>query len=480
MLSSIKAKIILYYITVLFVVLSVLGIFLYFSLNKIVYKSLDAGLLARAKAIASLIEIDSNESDFNLSDEIMWEYRSPRSGSFFQVRRADGTTMAKSASLGEMELPPPPENDSRTHISTIRMDGRTVRLVNFINGSGGQRENAEKRRMHGLVVQCGEDIGFELDFLEDFRTILAGAVFFVMLLSALGGFIIAKKALAPVLDISQTIDRISEQDLTRRVSLQGVPRELKILAASFNRTFNRMEEAFNRQKRFAADASHELRTPLSVILSQGEITLRKERTAEEYKSSLRAIVQAAQTMSSTVRKLLTLTRFSADKVALKFESINVKTLINDVVKLLGHLAEQKGVRIETSQVLASLLVRGDREYLLELFTNLLDNAIKYNVPQGQVHISAREEPEFIVCEISDTGIGIPADALDKVFERFYRADHSRSKEIDGSGLGLSICREIARIHGGKIEIKSEEGEGTVLSVYLKGTDMQQPSELINS
>ena len=105
MLSSIKAKIILYYMAVLFVVLSVLGIFLYFSLNKIVYKSFDAGLLAKAKAIASLIDIDSNESDFNLSDEIMWEYRSPMSGSFFQVRRADGTTMAKSASLGRMELP---------------------------------------------------------------------------------------------------------------------------------------------------------------------------------------------------------------------------------------------------------------------------------------------------------------------------------------------------------------------------------------
>ncbi len=468
MLSSIKAKIIFYYIAVLFIVLSVLGIFLYFSLNKIVYKYLDAGLLTKAKAIASLIDIDGKETDFNLSDEIMWEYRSPKSGSFFQVRRADGTTMAKSASLGELELPPL-GNDPRTHIATIRIDGRTVRLINFGNGSGEERGNAENKRMHGLVVQCGEDIGFELDFLEDFRTILAGAVLSVMLLSALGGFIIAKKALAPVLDISQTIDRISEQDLMRRVSLQGVPRELKILAISFNRTFQRMEEAFNRQKRFTADASHELRTPLSVILSQGEITLRQERTTEEYKNSLNAIVQAAQTMSSTVRKLLTLTRLIADKVELKFEILNIKELMNDVAKLLGPLAEQKGLGIETSQVPATLLIHGDREKLLELFTNLLDNSIKYNIPQGQVHITARKEAEFIVCEIRDTGIGIPTAALDKVFDRFYRVDHSRSKEIDGSGLGLSICREIARLHGGKIEIKSKEGEGTVLSVYLSGS-----------
>jgi heavy metal sensor kinase len=465
MLSSIKAKIIFYYIAVLFVILSVLGIFLYFSLNKIVYKSLDAGLLTKAKAIASLIDIDGNESDFNLSDEIMWEYRSPRSGSFFQVRRGDGTTIAKSASLGGVELPPP-ENDSSTHVTTILLNGRTVRLINFRNGSEGKRWKAKNDSVNGLVVQCGEDIEGQLDLLEDFRTLLFGAVLSVMLLSALGGFIIAKKALNPVRDISQSIDRISEQDLTQRVPLQGIPRELKILASSFNRTFNRMEEAFKRQRQFAADASHELRTPLAVILSQSEITLRKERTPEEYKSSLNSIMQTAQSMSSTVRKLLTLTRFSSDQDALKFEPINIRELIDDVVKLLSPLAEQKEVGVETSQIPASLVAQGDREYLLELFTNVLDNAIKYNINHGQVHVSARKEIDYIVCEIRDTGIGIPTEALDKVFDRFYRVDHSRSKEIDGSGLGLSICREIAKLHGGKIGIVSKEGEGTVLSVYL--------------
>ncbi len=474
MLSSIKVKIIFYYMAVLFVVLSFLGTFLYFSLDKIVYKSLDAGLLARAKAIASIIDIDRNETEFNLSDEIMWEYHSTRSGSFFQVRRADGTTMAKSASLGGMELPVP-ENDSRTRITTIRLNGRSVRLIAFPYGSTGEEGGAEEKDLQGLVVQCGEDMEDQLELLEDFRAVLVGAVLSVMLLSALGGFVIAKKALTPVLDISQTIDRISELDLTRRVSLQGIPRELKILAASFNRMFSRMEEALNRQKRFAADASHELRTPLSVILSQSEIVLRKERTTEEYKSSLDAIMRAARTMSSTVRKLLTLTRFSADKVELKFESIQIKELINDVAKLLGPLAGQKGIVLETSQIPASLSVQGDRENLLDLFTNVLDNAIKYNIPRGLVRISARKDVEFIVCEILDAGIGIPAGALDKVFDRFYRVDHSRSNEIDGSGLGLSICREIAGLHGGKIEIKSREGEGTVVSVYLKEGERERSS-----
>jgi heavy metal sensor kinase len=466
MLSSIKVKIILYYITVLFVILSLLGTFLYFSLNNIVYKSLDAGLLARAKAIASLIDVDRKETDFNLSDEIIGEYRSPRSGSFFQVRRRDGSTMAKSASLGGTELPLPVDA-SHSYTTTVRLNGRPVRLINFPYVSAGEGWNTGHKSVQGFVVQCAEDMEGQLDLLEDFRSVLVGGVLSVMLLSALGGFVIAKKALTPVLDISQTIDRISEQDLTRRVSLQGVPRELKILAGSFNRTFDRMEEAFNRQKRFAADASHELRTPLSVILSQSEIALRKERTAAEYKSSLDAVMRAARTMSSTVRKLLTLTRLSADRVELRFEPIHVREVMHDVEKLLGPLAGQKGIVLELSDIPASLTVRGDREHLLELFTNLLDNSIKYNVPQGRVHISSWKDPEFIVTEIRDTGIGIPAHALEKVFDRFYRVDHSRSKEIEGSGLGLSICKEIAGLHGGQIEIRSREGEGTVVTVYLK-------------
>jgi heavy metal sensor kinase len=479
MVSSIKIKIILYYLAVLFVVLSLLGAFLYFSLDKIVYKSLDTGLLARAKAIASLIDIDRNETEFNLSDEIMWEYRSPRSGSFFQVRRKNGSTMAKSVSLGRNELPLP-SDDSRMYSTTIRLNGRTVRIINFPYGSEDKKDGTINKHTNGFVVQCGEDMGDQLDLLKDFRAVLVGAVLSVMFLSAVGGFVIAKKALTPVLEISEVIDRISEQDLTRRVPLKGVPRELKILAVSFNRMFNRLEEAFNREKRFAADASHELRTPLSVILSQSEITLRKERNAQEYKNSLNAIMQAARTMSSSVRKLLTLTRLSADRVELRFEPIPVKELIHDVAKLLGPLAGQKGIVMETSDIPASLMIRGDREHLLELFTNLLDNSIKYNVPVGRVHISARKEGEFVVCDIRDTGIGIPAQSLEKVFDRFYRVDHSSSRGIEGSGLGLSICREIAGLHGGKIEIESREGEGTVVSVYLKEEESERSSDRENS
>ena len=238
------------------------------------------------------------------------------------------------------------------------------------------------------------------------------------------------------------------------------------MAYSFNHTFDRLERSFNRQNQFIADASHELRTPLSVILSQSEIALRKERSPEEYRSALDAVMGAAGMMSEIVGKLLALTRLSEDKMNLRFENIDLHKIISESIKLLNSLAEQKGIVVNISAD-EHCRTTGDRAALLALFVNLLENSIKYNVPQGKIDIFIKKETDFIVTEIRDTGIGIPEGDIDKVFDRFYRVDKSRSKERGGTGLGLSICKEITKLHSGKTEIKSIVGEGTIVSVYLK-------------
>ncbi|GMT46613.1 MAG: hypothetical protein IEMM0007_0179 [bacterium] len=259
---------------------------------------------------------------------------------------------------------------------------------------------------------------------------------------------------------------MSESNLSERVNVENIPEELRVLASSFNRTFESLERSFNRQRQFTADASHELRTPLSVILSQSEVMLRKERTAEEYKNALKAIREVAGMMSQIVRKLLAITRLGADKVELKIEDIDPGEIVSESVKLLTPLAEQKGVGINVS-VPDRFVVRGDRAALLELFFNIIDNAIKYNVPNGRIDISVKKETDFIISEIKDTGIGIPESDLVRVSDRFYRVDKSRSRDLWGVGLGLSICEEIIKLHEGRIEIESKVGEGTTVSVYLK-------------
>lgn len=464
MFTSIKAKIIIFHITVLFSILSVLGIFLYLSLDRIVYDAIDSSLLSKAKTLTTLINTDvEDETEFKRSDEVRWEYSSPKSTSYFQIRRIDGFTLEKSPSLKGSELPYS-ANEERTDFKTIRVNGALARLVDF--HAPAEITYAAKNGDQGVVIQCAEDIGNQVDLLQRYRLVLSLSILSIMIISALGGLMISKKALAPVKDISGIIDKISESNLSERINLEYVPKELRILASSFNHTFDRLERAFSRQRQFAADASHELRTPLSVILSQSEVTLRRDRTAGEYREALAAVGRAARMMSDTVRKLLTLARLGADKVDLQIEHIRLVEIIRESVKLLTPLADRNGISITVSAD-AHAVVRGDRAALLELFGNLIDNAITYNIPRGNVDISAEEENGIIVATIRDTGIGISGENLDKVFDRFYRVDKSRSKERDGAGLGLSICNEIAKLHGGKIEIASTLGTGTTVSVFLK-------------
>ncbi len=181
---------------------------------------------------------------------------------------------------------------------------------------------------------------------------------------------------------------------------------------------------------------------MSVILSQSEVILRRERSAEEYKNVLTAILAASKLMSEIVQKLLALERFGTDRFELKMGDTDLRKIIYESVKLLTPVAEQKGIsiKIRTGE---TYTVRGDREALLELFVNIIDNAIKYNVPGGRIDVAFRKEEDFLVTEIRDTGIGIPKEDLEKVFDRFYRVDKSRSKEAGGMGLGLSIARWVA-------------------------------------
>jgi heavy metal sensor kinase len=460
MFSSIKAKIVLFYMFVLFVIVSVLGIFLYFSLSRIVYDSIDSSLLSKAKALATLVKDSGDETEFNFSDEVMWEYNSPKSRSFFQIRRFDGTIVEKSESVGNLEFPFS-AYAGETTFQTIRFKGKSVRMVNFHVPA----EEQHAKKGSGLIIQCAEGIGDQISLLKTYRIVLSLSVLGIMIISSFGGFLIARKALTPVKEISQAIDKISETNLSERITSANIPEELKVLASSFNRTFDRLERSFNRQKQFVSDASHELRTPLSVILSESEIILRRERSAEEYKKGLTAILEASKLMSEIVQKLLTLARLSTDKFEFKMEDTDLRKIIDESVKLLSPVAEQKGISINilTGE---KYTARGDREALLELFVNIIENAIKYNVPEGKIDVAFRKEKDFLVTEIRDTGIGIPEEDLERIFDRFYRVDKSRSKEAGGSGLGLSIAQWVAHTHHGRIEVDSEFHKGSTFTVYL--------------
>jgi signal transduction histidine kinase len=227
----------------------------------------------------------------------------------------------------------------------------------------------------------------------------------------------------------------------------------------------RLEKAFQRQKQFTSDASHELRTPLAVIEAESTLALQKERPSSDYRQSLESISQESKQMSSLIDQLLTLARADAGKEQWNFAEVNLGNLITNLSTDIEVLCQEKGLSFQIGHT-QDLVVKGDEARLRELFMNLLDNAIRYTPAPGTVSISLRREGQMAIVAITDTGVGIPAEDIPFIFERFYRVDKSRSRAEGGSGLGLAICQHIAEAHGGKIDVESQVGTGSTFSVWL--------------
>ena len=235
-----------------------------------------------------------------------------------------------------------------------------------------------------------------------------------------------------------------------------------------NNMLDRLEDAFEQQKRFTADASHELRTPLAVICSQTELALARERSTGEYRQALSTCASAAQRMRSLVNGLLTLARADAGMLQLDPAPFDLRICVEECARMVQPLAEERGITIDLDLTddLDDIEWTGDVQRIAQVVTNLLSNAIRYNRDSGKVRVSLRQEDGEIVLTVSDTGIGIPHDDLSSIFKRFYRVDKARSREVGGTGLGLAISQSLVAAHGGIIECQSELGRGSTFTVRL--------------
>jgi signal transduction histidine kinase len=238
--------------------------------------------------------------------------------------------------------------------------------------------------------------------------------------------------------------------------------ELGQLAAVLNSTFARLEASFAQQKQFASDAAHELRTPVSVILAQTQAALIRERDTGEYKQTVEACQRAALRMKKLISALLELARLDAGQEQMKRLRFDFSKIVADCVELVRPLADARGIKISTEH--SPLEIEGDAERLGQVVTNLLTNAIQYNRDRGEVKVMLKHENGMAVLAVSDTGQGIPAEDLPRVFERFCRADKSRSS--GNAGLGLAISKAIVTAHGGSIDVASEENAGSTFTVRL--------------
>jgi heavy metal sensor kinase len=277
--------------------------------------------------------------------------------------------------------------------------------------------------------------------------------------------LLLRRALTPVEQITCAAEQITQHNLSGRLPVAPTGDELEQLSVSLNRMIARLDEAFQNSKRFVADASHDLRTPLTILRGELESFAADSRLTAEMRDRVGSMLEEAMLLSKIVEQLFLLSRLDAGEARAEWTCFDLAELAQTTASQMSLLAEDKGISIscDTDQ---PIRVEGDRVRLKQVVVNLLDNAIKYTPEKGAVQLRVRGLNGQAVLEVIDNGMGIPAEALPHIFERFYRVDKTRSGESESAGLGLAIVKSICAAHGAEVEAQSGVGRGSCFRLKM--------------
>ena len=336
---------------------------------------------------------------------------------------------------------------------TVRVEsGRRFRLLS------GPTKN-------GLILIVAQDEATIRNTLYTLLLILGSVLPSALILAALGGYILAGRLLRPVASMAHKAAKISAENLSERLPIENPGDEIGKLASVFNHTLTRLQSAFERLQRFTADASHELRTPLTALQSVGEVALQEDLDAGAYRDRIGSMLEETARLTHLVESLLLLTRADSGRLLLNRKEHDVTRLVDRAVEDMRIMAEEKSQRLMTS-VQSGVQSNVDEDTLRRALVNILDNAIKYTPAGGTISVSLKESTSALVVEVTDTGPGIPAEHQERIFDRFYRVEKDRSREIGGAGLGLAIANWAVEANGGRIELESKNNKGSTFRIVL--------------
>ena len=301
--------------------------------------------------------------------------------------------------------------------------------------------------------------------LQELLTSLLIGLPTVVLLAAASGYILVHRSLKPVEDIRATAAQITFGNLSKRLPVSASDDTLAQLSGTLNHMLARLENAYQQATRFSADASHELRTPLAIMRSELESLVQEPGIAEALRERLGSLLEETEHLSRITEQLMTIARLDAGEARAESVTVDLSELVRNTAEQMQLLAIEKQLSI-TIKADIRVNVRGDKTRLRQVIVNLLGNAIKYTPNGGSIELKVESKAHTACLTVRDSGIGIHAESLPYVFERFYRADKVRSREEKGTGLGLAIVRAIAHAHGGSVSIESTEGAGTTVTVEL--------------
>lgn len=491
--------------------LSIFGIYIYFSLTNNLTRVSNESL---NKLSNSLAKIMMHESEQQLNDSLKQEYLSgdtlqiskpPRDSIRFdesileaiykhiilnseiyyvQISDTNNNVIWKSQNIHDFTLPllPTPaqinstDKDSLDYVnSKIRelpeliydenikgLPGDSIMITGEIKG---QKINFMLKRTEFAVIT----VGYAMEVIERqtgfIVSLLLVAIPLIILISAAGGFFLATLSMKPIDNIIKTVNDIKVNNLSRRLPKIEGEDEISRLTITLNEMIARLEKSFIQIKQFTSDASHELKTPLTIMRGELEIALSKPLTEHEYMRIIASSLDEVIRLTNVVENLLELSRADAGNIKLNFQEKNLTRLLVDIVEDAYILAEQNKILVN-SNIDTDLVFEFDQVKLHQAILNVIDNAIKYTPRYGKISVELKKRGNFAYINVADTGMGIPKDKLEHVFDRFYRVDKSRSSEIKGTGLGLSIVHWIIKAHEGEISVNSEINQGTEFSIKL--------------
>ena len=462
--KSIRSRLTAWYVTLLAIILILFSVLLNYFLAKRLHESVDNSLTVSATVVATSATMRLGNSPLPGLNQLFEQFMNQGNlNKFYRIYDGSGNVGSRSKNISASQFPlsQPAYADAlegKNSYETFTVGGQQpIRVITMPILLEGKLIN---------LVQVGTSLEAVQETLRNLKIFLFTAVPSVLILAALFLRFMARRALKPISRIIDTAREIGQgQELSKRIPVLKIKDELGQLALTFNEMMNRLENSFAQMRQFSSDASHELRTPLTVLKGQNELILSKQRKPEEYQEVISSNLEEINYMSKVLEDLFVLSKSDENQVNLDYKPVDLRALVEEVCKHAEILAEEKNIKIIIA-FLEPIEIKGDEVRLRQMVWNVLQNGIKYTQQGGELKISLQNEGDFALLTIQDTGIGIPEEDLPLIFNRFYRVDKARTRDEGGSGLGLSICRQIAEAHKGKIEVESKLGVGTRFKICL--------------
>ena len=436
---------------------------LYIVLVKELDKSTDLFLADKVHVLRTMLRERPDDWDA-LREEVELESAARRYEQFY-IRLLDerNTPLLMTPGMADqLDLAQLASQTQSRPVSSTRMRGRDGRAFRVTSASAPVGSPATQID----TIQIAIDISQKEALLARYRFWFWAILLATFAIFPLIGYQIARRGIRPVEEMATTARHISSTNLRERILPEGYPFELASLASTFNQMLDRLEESFERISRFSADIAHELRTPVNNIRGEAEVALARARSADEYRDVIESFLEEAVRLSDLIGDLLFLARTESPLTHLRRERVDVGELLGGVREYYEASAADGGVSLTTTVADEPVIAELDRTLLQRAVGNLVSNALAHTPPGGAVVLRTNTYSSTIRIEVSDTGVGIPAEALPRVFDRFFRVDSSRSQGSGGTGLGLAIVQSIALLHGGKVEISSQPGQGTRVTLHM--------------